>query len=340
MNAATILIPRRLEASWSRALVELAVVVGLLEAELWSLRGWAPPWLNVLAFGGLIATIAFSVRRRQINASGIPEPTASARAAWIETGLATLALSAILLVAACLVGKGNETFEFLFLQKSPDKLLVWVAGKFLAALGQQLALQWFLGPVCQEITRNRSIGTALAATIFGLVHLPSPSLVAITLLAALVWVGLYQRSGRIAPLIVSHMILATLAHGALPERLTYDMRVGLTAIADQTRFQSLENPKTRLINRRLKEHRAALLHFSSVEYYQAEGGTDTAFIRGLFRDLLGRPATDSDVAFWLNQRLPRIRQEIPSIFLASDEFAAILEARQANDAPAYGSSVD
>ena len=340
MNAATILVPRRLEASWYRASVELVVVVGLLEAELWSLRGWAPPWLNVLVFAGLIATIALSVRRRRTSASGLPEPTAPARAAWIEAALASLVLSVILLVAGFLVGDANETFEFLFLRKPPVKLLIWVLGKFLAAFGQQLALQRFLWPVCQEITRSRSIGAALAATIFGLVHLPSPTLVAITLLAGLIWVGLFQRSGRIAPLVASHMILATLAHGGLPERLTYDMRVGLTALADQPRFIALENPKTRLINRRLKEHRAALLHFASADYYQAQGGTNSAFIRGLFRDILGRTATDADVAFWQNLRLPHLRQQIPSIFLASDEFAAILKVRQAADAPAFGSPQD
>ena len=340
MNAATVLAPRWVEANWSRASVELVMVLSLLEAELWSLRGWAPPWLNVLVFVGLIATVTLSVRRRHATASGVPEATAPASTAWREAGLASLVLATGLLVAAWLVGDANETFEFLFLQKPPARLLVWALGKFLAALGQQLALQWFLWPVCHELARSRSIGVALAATIFALIHLPSPTLVAITLLAGLVWVGLYQRSGRIAPLVASHMLLATLAHGGLPERLTYDMRVGLSAVVDQPRFVALENPKTRLINRRLKEHRAALRHFASAEYYQAQGGTDPAFIRGLLRDLLDRSATDADVAFWQAQRLPRIREQIPSIFLASDEFATVLNMRQATGAPAYGSAID
>jgi len=73
----------------------------------------------------------------------------------------------------------NETFEFLFLGKPPIKLANWMAGKFLAALVQQLALNTFLWPVCFELTRVRRAGTALAASIFGLVHLPSPTLVAI-----------------------------------------------------------------------------------------------------------------------------------------------------------------
>ena len=69
----------------------------------------------------------------------------------------------------------------------------------------------------------------------------------------MIWIMLYSRSGRLAPLILSHMILATLAHGGLPERLTYDMRVGSSALADQERFTALNDPKVRQRNRRLKE---------------------------------------------------------------------------------------
>ena len=329
MAAATLLIPQLTISNRCRAAGELALVVCLLEAELWSLRGWAPPWCNVLVYVVLIGTIALSVLRRQ-GRTGIIMPS---RTAWLEAALTSALLAAILLVAACLVGDGNETFEFLFLRKPPLKLAVWVLGKFLAALGQQLALQWFLWPVCQEISRSRSLGMTLAAAIFGLIHLPSPVLVAITSAAALAWVGLYQRSGRIAPLVASHMILATLAHGGLPERLTYDMRVGQTAVADQHRFIALENPKTRLINRRLKEHRVQLVHFASHEYYQAQGGTDPDFIRGVFHDILGRTATDADVAFWQAQNLTHLREQIPSIFLASDEFAQIQQRREVAGLP-------
>ena len=193
---------------------------------------------------------------------------------------------------------------------------------------QQLALQLFLWPTCFEVTKGRTSGALLAAAIFGLVHLPSPTLVAITFLAGVIWVGFYQRSGRLAPLVVSHMFLATLAHGALPERLTFDMRVGSMAMADMKRFDQLNDPKIRLINRRLKHNRASLKYFASDRYFQAQGGTTPGLIRGLFRDILGREATESDLAFWMSRKTASLQSDMVNIFLASDEYAGILEARK------------
>jgi len=334
MDAAPSFDARPHQPSRPRASIELAIVVGLLEAELWSLRGWAPPWFNVVVYAVLVATIALSVARRRGQGVDPTRPIVGPRRAWIEATVACAILSTILMVAAGLVGDANETFEFVFLQKPPLKLINWLLGKFGAALGQQLTLQWFLWPVCFEMTRSRAIGSVMAASIFGLVHLPSVTLVAITLLAGLVWVALYQRGGRLAPLIASHMILATLAHGGLPERLTYDMRVGITATADLDRFAALEDPRIRQINRRLKENRDDLRHFASPEYYQAQGGTDPAFIRGLFRDILNRPATDADIAFWENQQFPNFRDQLPNMFLASDEYAQIQGRRRAAGKPA------
>ncbi len=312
-----------------RPALELVTVVGLLEAQLWFLRTHGPAWLNVLVYATIVATLWLSHERRRKAEVRVPFAVEDPGRAWAEVLLACLVLSAVLMSAARLVGDSNETFEFVFLQKPPLKLFNWLLGKFGAALGQQLALQLFLWPVCFELTRGRTLGTVLAASIFGLIHLPSPTLVTITTVAGVVWIALYQRTGRLAPLILSHMILATLAHGGLPERLTYDMRVGLTATADLKRFETLNDPKVRKGNRRLKENRASLIRFSSDAYYQAQGGNLPGFIRGLFRDVLDRPAKDSDVEFWMTRYLPNPRIDIPSIFLASDEFAQIQERRRA-----------
>ena len=228
-------------------------------------------------------------------------------------------------------GDANETFEFLFLDKPPLKFANWTLGKFGAALFQQLALQLFLWPACLEMTRSRISGAVLASALFGLIHLPSPTLVVITTLAGFIWILFYRRSGRIAPLVFTHMILATLAHGSLPERLTYDMRVGQAATDDMKRFEDLNDPHNRLINRRLKHNRASLKHFTTAEYYESQGGNLPDLVRGLFRDILGRPATESDVAFWTNRATSRTAQaDIVNVLLASDEYAEIEEARRAS----------
>ncbi len=309
--------------------LELVGVIGLLELELWHLRSHGPAWLNVIVYGLIVALVVVSGRRRRL-AGELGEVASVGRTrAWLEVGSAALVLSAILMGAAALVGDSNETFEFLFLDKPPLKLANWLVGKFGAALIQQLALQFFLWPVCFELTRSKAVGTVLAAALFGVIHLPSPTLVAITTLAGVVWITLYRRTARLAPLVVSHMILATLAHGGLPERLTFDMRVGLTATADMKRFEDLNDPRNRLINRRLKRSKADLKHYATQAYYDARGGTLPGFIRGLYRDILDRPAAEGDVAYWLDRKLAHPRDDIPSFFLGSDEYAAVQARRLA-----------
>ncbi len=314
----------------ARPLAELAVVVGLLEAELWFLRANGPAWLNVVVYGTILLVAWLSYSRRLKAGFVATFPEIGALRTWIEVFAACAILSLTLMIAARMVGDANETFEFIFLDKPAAKLASWLLGKFAAALGQQLALQLFLWPACFELTGSRTSGAIFAAAIFGLIHLPSPTLVAITSLAGMAWIFFYQRSGRLAPLVLSHMILATLAHGALPERLTFDMRVGSTALADMKRFDELNNPRIRLINRRLKENRASLKRYASQTYYDARGGTFPGLIRGLFRDVLGRDATDADVAFWEGRKLADPRADIVNILLASDEYAQILEARRSS----------
>ena len=51
------------------------------------------------------------------------------------------------------------------------------------------------------------------------------------------------------------------------------------------------------------------------------------FIRGLFREILGREATEADVAYWLARKLANPKLDLPSIFLASDEYAEIRSRR-------------
>ncbi len=312
-----------------RPAVELVVVVGLLESELWFLRAHGPSWLNVIVYGVIVATVWLSFDRRRKASAEQAGPKAGVVRSWFEILAVSCLLSTVLLIAARFIGDPSETFEFVFLDKPPLKLAQWVFGKFAAALGQQLALQLFLAPVCYELTRSKTASIFLAAAIFGLIHLPSLMLVAITFIGGSAWIALYQRNGRLAPLVLSHMILATLAHGGLPERFTYDMRVGAAATADQKRFDDLNNPKFRVGIRRLKEHRASLKHYSSDEYFQSQGNDLATFIRALYREILDRPASDADVAYWINLKLKNPQTDIPTFFLSSDEYAQILERRNA-----------
>ena len=240
-----------------RPIAELLVVVGLLEVELWSMRASGPAWLNALVYGVIVLTAWLSFERRRRAGFVAAFAEVGAPRAWLEASLACAVLSAALTLSAPMVGDANETFEFVFLDKGPAKFASWLVGKFAAALVQQLALQLFLWPTCFEVTRGRASGAMLAAAIFGLVHLPSPTLVAITLIAGLAWVAdSTSRSGRLAPLVASatwswrrwptaaFARAADLRHAGRDRPPIADMKPVRSTSAD---------PKARQINRRLKE---------------------------------------------------------------------------------------
>ncbi len=58
-------------------------------------------------------------------------------------------------------------------------------------------------------------------------------------------------------------------------------------------------------------------------YYQLAGGTDEAFVRRLYRDLLQREGTDAEVAATLASLAVRGRQEVVLGFLQSEEYRAL-----------------
>jgi hypothetical protein len=61
------------------------------------------------------------------------------------------------------------------------------------------------------------------------VHLPNLLLAALAAAAALLWCGLYLRTRRLAPLLLSHLILALVARGACGDAI-YNMRIGAAAL--------------------------------------------------------------------------------------------------------------
>ncbi|MBI3465519.1 MAG: hypothetical protein HY000_21075 [Planctomycetes bacterium] len=100
---------------------------------------------------------------------------------------------------------------------------------------------------------------------------------ALTVIAGLLWLWLYARGGRLLPLILSHILLAVLAHSMLPERLMLSMRVGADALPLLARHRWLAADRKWRIVRVL----------ASSEYFAHCGGTDPAFARALYRDAFG-----------------------------------------------------
>jgi uncharacterized protein YkwD len=60
---------------------------------------------------------------------------------------------------------------------------------------------------------------------------------------------------------------------------------------------------------------------SGPEYYHRQGGTNTAFVRGLYLDLLGRGASDTEVFGWLNKfNQGESQAQVAADFMSAPEF--------------------
>jgi len=295
------------------ALVELAIVLGVLELGMWEVCGPLDPVFRVISLP-LVALIVWRSQRRRASTQldGPAGQRDSAARAWRKTALVTLALAACILPLALLLRMEGDGFRWFWLEKGTRGLVSYLAEKGAFIVVQQLLLQYFLWPCCAELVPFRRPARWLAALLFGFVHLPSVVLTGITTVAAFCWIALFARGRRIAPLAVSHLALAVLAHAALPERWTLNMRVGAPAQQIVERYRTpLAAPWT-----------TSFRTLCSDQYYATCGATPDGFIRGLYRDLLGRPepATDGEVAAWHKKLAAHARTDIVVEFFNSSEF--------------------
>ncbi|PYQ06912.1 MAG: hypothetical protein DMF83_11035 [Acidobacteria bacterium] len=93
------------------------------------------------------------------------------------------------------------------------------------AAGQQFALQIVLLRESQAAT-SRGKGIALAAAVFGALHLPNPFLAPVTLVAAAVWCWIYDRHPNLVPLALSHALCTLAIIYCLDPTLTGHLRIG------------------------------------------------------------------------------------------------------------------
>lgn len=94
------------------------------------------------------------------------------------------------------------------------------------ALFQQYVLNAFINRRAQMALGSGPRSIALVAVVFGLLHLPSPLLATLTLVAGAVWAFVYQRAPNLYALALSHSIASlTLALAVSPHWLN-GLRVG------------------------------------------------------------------------------------------------------------------
>ena len=186
-------------------------IVAVIAAYTWVAASRTPPWtahLVALAVLGLCAWRAARTREWGLR--------------WSELGGA-LRGAALVTVPAVLgiVGVGWALGTWQGRTRAGRDLALLVV----LACGQQFALQTVLLREAQAITSRRG-GIALAAVVFGALHLPNPFLAPVTLLGAFVWCFLYDRHPNWLPLALSHALSSLAILACLDPILTGRLRVG------------------------------------------------------------------------------------------------------------------
>jgi hypothetical protein len=264
------------------AAVEMGAAFVLFELDLWYFGGQPPGGQRIALLAALLAILGFSGLRRSIWSGPRGRPVS----AWAEALAGTAAMGLALLVGSLALHRDYEGLAFGFLAVSPRQSAAWLGQKVLEAGGQQLALQGFIAPLSLVLVGRRRASAMLAAVIFGVLHLPSWTLAAVTGASALVWIGLFRRRGFIGPLIASHVLLATLAYAALPDRLTLRLRVGACAWDNLAHYTALKAPPAQAFLRELT---------APGVMGRLWGGDAAACVQDLYRLIFGRSATPSEV---------------------------------------------
>ncbi len=285
--------------------------MGVFVFDQWVLRGLSSPLFELPALVVVAAVFVTSIRRRGGLERVLPHPVGSPRRAWLETFAATAIPAVGLLVWSVAIRGPYDEIPLRLAQASALGLSVWVGQHLVWATLQQGLLQLFLRPVIGEILRKPVVATAAAGLLFGLLHLPCPILVVSTTILGAMWMVLFSRHRRIAPLIVSHATLATLAFVVLPPQWNCELNVGVVAQRKQSRYRVLRLPETREI----------LETVTSDDYFRISGSTDRDFIKSLYRDMLSRAPADAEVQHWLDRMNQGIsRNRIAVAFAGSKEF--------------------
>ena len=132
----------------------------------------------------------------------------------------------MLIASAVLLGVGyfNHSIDF-FRWRNGLALGMPLLG-ILWGLAQQYALQGFINRRAQLVWGRGTVSILVVAVLFGLFHLPNPTLMVATFIGGLVWATVYQRTPNLFALAISHGLMTWVLISALPGHLLHGLRVG------------------------------------------------------------------------------------------------------------------
>lgn len=176
---------------------------------------------------------------------------------------------------------------------------------YLACLVQEAALWKFLFPVAMLITRSVIGGCVLGAGVFGLLHAPNPLVAVASLALGILSFFAYRKGVSIFLVAACHLALSVTLRLTFPEYLHMRLRVGANAMASFEKLAYIS--KNDLVTRTAP--------YATMEYYQRQGGTDEAYMRGLYRDIMGREVSQEGVDTWVDYCKTRRLQDIVLSFV-------------------------
>ena len=221
----------------------------------------------------------------------------------------TLALASLVVLAGAILREPYDAVRYP-LGQGVETQVAWISSRLGRALFQQCGLQLFVWPVARQLLGGGPRAVTLSAGIFALLHVPYPLLVGSTFVFGWVWVWLFRRGRRLAPLILSHAILAMVVFATLPDWVSHNLHVG--------RFEVERAPVYRLLASH--EVRGALRDATSADYYRRQGGDDRAWVSSVFEDLQDRRPDAAEVERWTTALEASSRVEVAKKLIIENSF--------------------
>ncbi len=197
-------------AVWS----EIVLIFGLLEAVMWTPRGFA----HSLLIAGLVGSaLWFGFRRHSREELGLIWPSWGGTVWILAIGCAVAAAIPAVAMSTGHAVPANPGWPRL---QNIWPYVVW-------AIGQQFLLQSFLFLRLESVLRGRAAVVA-ATVLFTVAHLPNLPLTAMTFAGALFFTEMFRRYRSIYPLGIVHAVLGIAIAYSCPDSLMHHMRVGLS----------------------------------------------------------------------------------------------------------------
>jgi hypothetical protein len=196
-------------------LLEATVGFALIMGTVWTVKAtqrWLF-WMSAVWFVGWLIFSAWKALQR-----GLRLPSAKVTIVMILAGLA---------VAGALMGLAAAlgTLHGPFGRKDPflhaSSYLVW-------AILQQMIQQTFFLARFERLTHSGLRASLIAASLFGVAHLPNPVLTPVTLAGGWLLSQLYLRYRTVVPLGIAHGFVGMAIAVSVPDHIQHHMRVGLS----------------------------------------------------------------------------------------------------------------